>query len=78
MHQTLLRKDAVNRVICFFCLLQIHFMSPHQRGGGHVVFGADSVGIGMIIFCVHVVWGHLGFFSGNNTTSSILSTFSKK
>ena len=47
---------AVNRVILLlFLTLQIFFMSPNRRGGGHVVFGADSVGVGMILSCVHQV-----------------------
>ena len=30
---------------------------PHQRGGGHIVFGADPVGVGvsisMTLSCLH-------------------------
>ena len=25
------------------------FMSPHRRGGGHIVFGVDPVGVGIIV-----------------------------
>ena len=31
------------------------FLYPHQRGGGHIVFGADPVGIGfgVTLSCMH-------------------------
>ena len=32
---------------------------PHQRGGGHIVFGADPVGVGVrfgvTLYCLHDV-----------------------
>ena len=29
----------------------IHYV-PHRRGGGRIVFGADPVGVGMMLSCV--------------------------
>ena len=30
-----------------------YFMSPDLRGGGHIVFGADPIGISATLSCLH-------------------------
>ena len=38
-------------------LLSVNFYVPHRRGGGHVVFGADPVGVdisvSVTLSCLH-------------------------
>ena len=42
-----------------FCCLTADIYVPHRRGGGHIVFGADpvgigvSVGVGVTLSCLH-------------------------
>ena len=30
-----------------------HHYVPHRKGGGHIVFGADPVGVGVGVKCQH-------------------------
>ena len=30
-------------------------MPPYLRGGGHIVFGADPVGVCVTLFCQHII-----------------------
>ena len=35
--------------ICFYGEISINYYVPHRRGGGHIVFGADPVGVGISV-----------------------------